>query len=245
MYRFAPYIIHLKKHNLQSKFIVYTRPSRFDLYGKFADILVPFNLRNEKNYKQNKFKLDGLRLKDYTTIKDYYYKKYSSRYDIVDHIFPDIFVWRNRIKWQFPRSKMDYDFQPRQKNIDTIDFLMDSDTTNSVFVSTKDSDICRSLSMRGYNTLMYHWLIDIVKDTNNNLNVSFIGCLISFLRTCKFVVGNINSTVCKLALLLNIPVISIDEPMDYDSIHLLNPLNTPVINCYNIEEGVDIYEDNF
>ena len=92
---------------------------------------------------------------------------------------------------------------------------------------------------------MRHWLYDAVSHSKSNLKTSFVGCLILYLKECKFVVGNMSSPISKLALLLKIPVISVNETMTYDSISLLNPFNVPVINCYSIEEGVDIYEDNF
>ena len=243
MYRFTPYLIYLKKENPYRKLIVYTRSSRFDLYGKFADILVPLNFKYEKQYKQLNFGIKGFDLKDYNTLKNYYYKKYLKQFDILDHIVPDIAIWRSKIKWQFPKSKMTYDFQPRRKNEDIVDFLIDP--TKNVFVTTDDSDIRSCLNIRGYNPLMNHWLVDVFSNSNSGVKSSFIGCLIVYLKECDFVVGNIKSSVCKLALLLGIPVVSIDEKMKYDAIHLLNPLNTPVINCTNIEEGVDIYEDNF
>ena len=138
---------------------------------------------------------------------------------------------------------MDYDFQPRSDNNKLIQFLID--TTNNVFVTSNDSDIRHGLHRRKYNPLMYHWLVDVVSDSKSNLKTSFVGCVILYLKECKFVVGNIKNPICKLALLLKIPVISINETMNYDSIHLLNPFNIPVINCNNIEEGVEIYENNF
>lgn len=243
MYRFAPYVIHLKKENPRHKFIVYTRPNRFDLYGKHADILIPLNLKYEKRYKQQNFGLTQFKLPDYDLIQKFYYKKYSKRFDIIEHIVPDIAIWRNKIKWQFPRDKMNYDFQPRNGNFDLIEFLIDS--TKGVFVTTKDSDIRHSLHNMNYNPLMHHWLKDLVSDSKDNLKTSFIGCLILYIRECKFVVGNMKNPICKLSLLLKTPVISINEKMSYDSIHLWNPFHVPVINCNNIEEGVEIYEDNF
>ena len=243
MYRFTPYLIYLKKENPYRKLIVYTRSSRFDLYGKFADILVPLNLKNEKAFKQQNFGIRNFGRDQYDILKKYYYKKYDKRFDIIDHIVPDISIWRSKVKWQFPRNKMDYDFQPRNNNADVVDFLIDS--TNNVFVTTKNSEIRHTLCEREYNPVMHHWLVDVVSNRKNNLKMSFIGCLILYLKECKFVVGNMSSVICKLALLLKIPVISINEKMKYDEVHLLNPFDVPVINCSTIEEGVDIYEDNF
>jgi hypothetical protein len=242
MYRFAPYIIHLKKENPNYKLIVFTRPNRFDLYGTYADILVPLNFRNENRYVQNGFGIDKFECYKYNMLKDFLYKKYKKRYTINRHILPDIETWKKKIKWQFPRDEMDYDFRPRKKNYSTIKNLFDS--TCNVFVDNSDSDIRHSLLHRKYDPIMKHWLKDIVKNKKNT-KVSYIGCLIVLMRDCKFIVANMKSDVARLALLLNIPVISVDEEISYDEISLMNPFNVPVINCHSIEEGVDIYENNF
>jgi hypothetical protein len=241
MYRFAPYAIHLKKKNPDIKLIVYTRSTRFDLYGKFADILIPLYLKNE--YKQLNFGMKKIRLKDYELLQGYFIKKYQKKFEVVKHLAPDIDVWRNRIRWQYPRSKMDYNFQPRNDNLEVIDLFIDSD--KNVFVANEDNDIRRGLFVREYSPVMYHWFKDVVSNSKSNLRTSFIGCLMFYLKECKFVVSNMSSSVAKLALLMKIPVISINETMTYDSINLLNPFNTTVINCGDIDEGIDIYENNF
>ncbi len=242
LFRFAPYIIHLKKMKPSNKVIVYTRTSRFDLYGNYADILVPLNLKSNRPLVEEGFGLRNFENYKYNILKDFYYKKYSKRYVIEEHIFPYMGSWERRIKWQLPRDNMDYDFRPRKENYNLLDGFFDS--TSNVFVCNNDSDIRHFLFSRRYNPIMYHWVVDIVKHSKKGLKLSFVGCLIVLLRNCKFIVANMNSTAAKLALLLKIPVISINEKMTYDSIKLLNPFNTPVINCYNIEEGVDIYENN-
>ena len=240
MYRFAPYAIHLKKITPSYKIIVYTRRSRFDLYGKYASVLVPLALKHDNKFTQSKFGLNRFPQKNYETLVKYFYDKYKNRFDIIEHFYPDISKWRYKIKWQLPRSKMDYDFEVRNENLKIIEGLFDS--TSNVFVTKKDSDIRHMLLDRNYNPVMNHWLYDLKKWNNN---ISFVGCVIACLKDCKFVVGNVESWLTKLALLLKIPVISINEEMSYDSIHLLNPFNTPVINCRNIEEGINIYENYF
>ena len=65
-FRFAPYAIHLKKNNPNSRLIVLTRPSRFDLYGQYADILVPLRLKNDSHSKGRKaFKLTDYKEENY------------------------------------------------------------------------------------------------------------------------------------------------------------------------------------
>jgi hypothetical protein len=240
MIRFAPYIIHLKKQDPSIKIIVYTRPSRFDLYGKFSNILVPLKFKNLRGLKENGFGLDGLTLNEFLVLKNFLYNKYKERFEIIDHIYPAIEIWRKRIKWQFPRNKMDYNFQPRSENYEVIGY---NDSTSEVFVASEDSEIRRRLNMRGYSPFMLQWLKEIVSE-RDYAKISMLGCLMVFLKKCKFTVGNISSPFCKLSLLLKVPVISVNEQMTYDAISLINPFNTLVINCNNIDEGVDIYENS-
>jgi hypothetical protein len=241
-YRFAPYLINLKKNNPENKLIVYTRPTRFDLYGSYADVLVPLNLKGEEALVKKNFGIVRFDDDKYNILIKHFFKKYKNRYKIVDHIYPDNKAWRNKVKWQFPREEMNYDFKPRKRNYDVIDGFFD--TGSSVFICTEDGDTRRSLYYRGYEPIMLRWVTDIVETYNDGLQFSFLGCLIILLKRCKFVVGNMRSSIVRLALLLKIPVISINEKMEYDSIGLLNPFKTPVINAFNIDEGVDIYEDN-
>jgi len=222
--------------------IVYTSSTRFDLSGNFADILVPLYLKDEEKFQQLNFGLAKFRIKHYNIIKDFYYNKYRNRFEIAKHFYPDIEAWKNKIKWQFPRNMMNYDFQPRTDNDEAISDLFTE--SKNVFVIPNDSDIRHELAGRNYIVFMKHWMYDIA-DYSNDLNVSLVGCIIEYLKQCDFVVGNMSSWVSKLALLLKTPVISINETMCCDSIHLLNPFDIPVINCKNIEEGIDIYEDNF
>ena len=137
LYRFAPYIIHLRKLNPSHKLIVYTRPERFDLYGNYADILVPLNfMKGESFYPQEGFGIQGFQDYKYDLLVSFYNKKYKKRYIIKDHIFADIITWRRKIKWQFPRDKMDYNFKPRKENYNLMEGFFDE--TSHVFVSVND-----------------------------------------------------------------------------------------------------------
>ena len=115
-FRFAPYAIHLKKEKPHIPLIVFTRQSRFDLYGKYADILIPLRIPNDVNLTRDCFRLDSLLVKDYGKIARTVRAKYKDRYEVLEHYYPDISSWRYKIRWQFPRNLMDYDFRPREKN---------------------------------------------------------------------------------------------------------------------------------
>lgn len=234
-YRFAPYAIHLKKKNPKTKMIVFTRPSRFDLYGKYTNIFVPLVLKNESEYKQKFFKLDGFENGSYSSLIRFFRKKYVDKFNIKDHFFPDLDSWRYKVKWQFPRSLMDYDFKPRSENEEILyDYVFDS--TNYV-VSEFDN------AVTNYETF---FVSEFKEYCNEKLSVksSVVGCLILLLKNAKFVIGNLRSFTSKLALLLKTPVILVNERMTTDSISLINPFGTLVIKCESIDEGVDIYENN-
>lgn len=235
-YRFAPYAIHLKKMNPNVKLIVFTRPSRFDLYGKHTDIFVPMNLKHEELYKQSGFNLLEFDPKSYISIMRYFRKKYKNRFEIKGCFFPDIDGWRSQVKWQFPRYLMDYDFQPRNKNTAIVNNYV-SDSSSYVV-----SDIVDYIN--DYECVDVAEFRTYCKDKIGN-KASFIGCLICLIREAEFVVSNLKSFVGKLALLLKIPVISVGETLSDDSIKIINPFDTPVINCRNVQEGVEIYENHF
>ena len=88
-------------------------------------------------------------------------------------------------------------------------------------------------------------LVAQVTNTMNPMKATTLGCFIEAIKICKFVVGNLNSDISRLALLLNKPLIAINEKLSDDAISIINPLKTPIIRCNDIVEGIKIYEDNF
>jgi hypothetical protein len=237
-YRFAPYAIYLKKLSPETVIIVLTRPDRFDLYGKYASIIVPLNLKEDENYIQDAFRLKGYSEINCECIKKYFYQKYYNEFNIIDHFSPDVGNLRYNIKWQFPRDRMDYDFQPRQTNIDIIDNLFTE--TDYVLVDDQyDSNIdyYNGISNSDFLTSIY----SIIDDKR----ATYLGCLIEMIKRSRFTISNLDSVIGRLSLLLGVPLIYPNCKMTFDEIHLLNPNDTPVINCENENEGVKIYNDNF
>jgi hypothetical protein len=228
-YRFAPYVIYLKKHNPDIKIIVLTREERFNLYGPYADILIPLRIKNESVFAKNCFGLTGYKSEYYDMIKKYFYEKYKKRFDIVEHFCPLVNSWRKKIRWQFPRDKMSYDFQAKEKTCDLVkevvrpsDVIIDSEAVG--YVNIRDS-------------------IEI-KATDLFRNIE-IGIVIEALKICEYVIGNMEFELSHLAILLKKPLINVNETSSDDAISLLNPLRTPIIRCKNVNEGVEIYENNF
>jgi len=239
-FRFAPYIIHLKKRHPKHKFVVFTRPERFDLYGKYADVFVPLVLRNERRYKQNCFGLDGLRDDDYKYLNSFYTKKYRSKFTFIKRVIPDIDSWRYKVKWQFPRHKMDYDFMPRNphKKILKSKILL----KNIAYVDLIDEE-CIGLGDE-YQFVSTSWLNDFYDIYGKPMQTSMIGFMIELIKSSSFVIGRGDRFASRMALLLGTPLIVVDDETDDDNFRLVNPLNTKIIRSDTIEEGIKIYEDN-
>jgi hypothetical protein len=129
--RFAPMLPYLKKKKYKKrniKYVVLTREERFDLYGCYADVLIP--LRIEGDYgklKPNCFRLNGLDNKKYESIADKFRKKYESKYNIIEHLYPKIAKKTFMNKNQFHSSNMIFDFKPRKENFELVDNYLPDD----------------------------------------------------------------------------------------------------------------------
>lgn len=239
-YYFAPYIIRLMKEDPERKFIVFTRRPRFDLYGAYADIFVPLKMINDKPEYGNRFKMNGFDMNRFNMLLKSYVGKYKKRYKIIDKVYPDISRFSYKVKWQFPRSEMDYDFQPRKQNRPLVERFVKS---NQVFVD--QSKYVLPIKLGHYDTKHSTDLQSQITNFVDDIQISVIGCFIEALKMCEFVIGNLYSDYSRLALLLKKPLITLNEQLTDDQIHLINPLNTPVIRCDNVKEGLKIYEDYF
>jgi len=233
-YRFAPFAIHLKKKEPNTKLIVLTRPSRFDLYGLYADILINLNIEDDITEEQDCFKSNSVSINRYYNLVKLFKNKYKKTYDIQGHFYPDIKQYRYKLKWQFPRNMMNYDFKPRNSNELLLNKIM-SDSTCSTLIDfswVENDDLKNEL----YNDLYklnkpYINYENIMIDINNSIqnNQSVIGLFILLLRRMKLVIGNVKeSPLTKLSLLLKTPIITINEELSKDSISILNPFKTNV-----------------
>lgn len=242
-YHFAPYAIHLKKKTPEIKIIVLTRPERFDLYGKYSNVLVPLYLKNNEEDNQNKFMLNNFTHENYINLIRMFYLKFQIRdtLDIKKHYYPDIKGFRYQIKWQFPRHSMDYNFAPREGNEIVI---KDIDTNNLIFLDSLSfksehvEKIIKDLKALGLNIIDYYELEDLFENAGLK-NSTLIGSAISLIKKCSFVIGNLNSSLSRLSLLLKTPVLSLDEKLTNDAIHLINPKNTDIVKTDNIIKGVE------
>ena len=235
-FRFAPFMIHKKKENPNIPIIVFTRNSSFDLYGSYADILVPLRMPNDVNLTRECFRLEGLATKDYNRIGRQLFMQYKKRFDIIKHYYPDVRSWRYKLKWQYPRRLMNYDFQPREKNkqiggrlVRYNDIIVD----NIVEEYFKHPEVINSMD-----------LFAKITNKTNDYDSTYLGCLIESLKMCRFVVGNLESHLSHLAILLKKPLICINNKITLDRIGIMNPLKAPIIFADNIEEGINYYENS-
>jgi hypothetical protein len=108
--------------------IVLTREERFDLYGKYADILVP--LRIPGDYKEKIpecFRLKGLKLPGYEELAQQFKNKYKNSYNIMKHVYPNLKKPHFQNKNQYRQNQMLYKFAPRKMNYDLVKRYLPND----------------------------------------------------------------------------------------------------------------------
>jgi len=129
--RFAPLLPYMRKKQFVGRditYIILTREDRFDLYGKFADILVPLRVNGDYDLKSpNCFKLNGLKPEKYQEIVKDFNKKYKERFNIIKHIYPSIKKPDFLNKNQFPRKDMLFSYRPRKENYEIVENYLPKD----------------------------------------------------------------------------------------------------------------------
>ncbi len=127
--RVLPHVLWLKKKKYKDDvaLIVLTRPDRFDLYGKNANILEPLKINGDfGEYQSDCFRLTGYSVERYLGLMNNLVKKYSSKYKIVEKIQPAIDRKKYAEKGQYPQHEMLYKFKPRPDNKILIDEYIDN-----------------------------------------------------------------------------------------------------------------------
>jgi len=200
LYYFVPYIIYLKKQTPDKKLIVFTRPSRFDLYGSYVDIFLPLILENDECKNQKCFSISNFDNNNYTRLVEYFKDRYRKNYKIESHIYPRI------------------------SNIHFVDsFIKDNyKKKKSVFIVGPKIKIPSK-----YNSIYFNDLLNDINEKDSSYTI--IGCLIEIIKKCDFVISNFDHIVTKIALLLCVKVFLTDEKIiDADTINLYNPLRTEI-----------------
>jgi len=262
MFYFAPHLIHLKKQN-EFKSIVFTRKERFDLYGDYADILIPLDI-NEIGMTQDCFSLNGLTHENYKLLCKIIYRKYNRKYKIENHYYPYVHKFYKDIKWQFSRNQMDYSFKPRFTNIEIVNNLnirsknifLDFSSFNDDDKSKLLNELINFTNNDEYSLTVYDEkfpdefkekfenLILINDIKVDNLKSTIFGCVISIINRSLVSIGNLNNLYSHLSVLIKVPLISIYEIKSDDDIRLLNPNKTKIISFNNLNNISDIVTGN-
>ena len=257
MFRFAPYAIHLNKTE-NVDIIVYTRSDRFDLYGHHARTFVPLTVNDELPH--DCFRATGFSAGTYQDLIGVFRKKYEKSKTILDHFYPDIRNFKYRLKWQFPRMKMDYDFNPRKNNKIIVEEMLG--TQKCIFLDLSWEDRKEEVpKITKYIKDYFSFMIDtkIVVHTDVEINsdpqiiptsdiklslphTSAVGCMMNILDQTLFSIGNLNSPFSHLSILKNVPLVSLYETRASDEIDLLNPLKTDVYILEDVTSIKSVHE---
>ena len=254
--RFMPFVLY-KKRELERKYsnlklIVYTRPSRYDAYGKNADMFFPLSILNEDKYLQDCFKLQGMNDCVYYDLANSFYLFFAKFGQIIDHIYPNITTKQFCNKNQFFNASFKYNnlFNTRDDNKKVIDKYLDNSKKIVVLAPRYRSKISRNWTywQELYNMIFesdfddYEFVIagkkpDYVKDKYSrfkDLNeieydankCSILGLTIETIKKSVLVVGS-QSALPNISLLLRVPVL---EWGNQKTLHTItyNPLRTPV-----------------
>jgi len=168
-YRFSPILPYKYKiYGDSVKYIIFTRPDRFDLYGKYADILVPLRI-DETKYRSDCHRLTSFPKQEWEDLIKKIHYKYSQKFKIIEHIYPDLNGRNFCNKNQFPRNKMVYKWKPRSRNKELLDNFIPSD---------KELITLAPRFRQGMSRNWPHWqkLYDLIKENKFLSNYNFALC---------------------------------------------------------------------
>ena len=202
------------------------------MYGKFADILVPLRIPGDYQQKYPEcFRLVGFSEIDYQKIAREFKKKYSEKYNIIRHVYPDIRKGKFVQKNQFPQSEMKFTFKPRQQNYDIVNEYLPTDKPLVVLAPRYRKGFKRNWKqwpefydmlakdntlMRDFNFIICGKQGEYVPDPKkrfldiNDMTVgkksSLVGLLLAILERAFFTFGS-QSAIPNLALLHKVDVL--------------------------------------
>jgi len=139
--RFAPMLPFYKinKYRKQNpKFIILTREERFDLYGRYADILVPLRIEGDYQKLQPEcFRLIGYSKEQVDLQAKTFLKAYNKRFNILEHVYPNVAKGQFVNKNQFPIKNMLFKYKPRTENYDIVNEYLPKNGKPYVIISPR------------------------------------------------------------------------------------------------------------
>lgn len=235
--RFAPMLPHMINKTYKDrdvKYIILTREERFDLYGNYADVLVPLRIPGDYDEKQpNCFRLNNLTMTEYKDIADKFNAKYNKRFKILKHIYPDVKKGQFLNKNQFPKNQMQYSFQPRIQNYELMEEYLPKDDKPLVVISPRfrkgfkrnwrywpdfyDRLANDKTLMENFNFIVCGKKGEYIPDRKNRFldmnhvtptgKSSTVGLLLVVLEKAMFTFGS-QSAIPNLSLLYRVPVLT-------------------------------------
>jgi hypothetical protein len=129
--RFAPMLPYMRQRTFKGKdyvYIILSREERFDLYGRNADILVPMRIEGDYiNKFPECFRLQNFSVEEYEKLAVNFRKKYSEKYNIIKHVYPNIKKTFFLNKNQFSSDLFLYSYAPRKMNYEIVDEYLPKD----------------------------------------------------------------------------------------------------------------------
>ena len=264
--RFAPILPHMIQKQYKGKdikYIILTRQDRFDLYGKYADILVPLRVNGDyENRSPECFRLIGLRPPDYLSIAQKFKNKFKDRYQIIKHIYPNIKKPAFTNKNQFPISQMIHTYKPRQENYDLVNTYLPKDGKPLVVLAARQrigfkrnwnnwdqfyDMLSETALMENYNFIICGKEGEYIPDQKsrfldmNDITIgetsSLVGLLLVILENAFFTVGS-QSAIPNMSLLHNVDVLEFGCQKKLHT-KTYNIKNTPITFLENRRYDID------
>lgn len=267
--RFAPMLPHYKYKKYKGQdiqFIVFTREERFDMYGKNADILVPLRIDGDYDkYQPNCFRLDGFSVQRFLKLAQKFKNRYRERFNIVEHIYPDVSKGQFVNKNQFPINQMMFKYKPRDKNFELVNNYMPNDKSIVILAPRYRKGFKRNWGkwqgfydrlaedpemMEKFNYVICGKPGEYIPDEKKRFydmnditiedNSSLIGLLFAFMKKAYFTFGS-QSAIPNISLLFGVEVLEFGCQKRLHT-KTYNIKNTPITfiddRRYNIEVNV-------
>jgi len=266
--RFAPMLPAMrtrqyKKRNV--KYVVFTREERFDLYGKYADILIPLRIDGDYDTKMPEcFRLIGFGKPKVDELAAKFKKKYTNeKYNIIKHVYPNVAKGKFVNKNQFSRNLMLYKYAPRDENYTLVDqFLPKNGKKNVVLAPRFRKGFKRNWNswpqfydllsndkklMERFNFIICGKKGEYVPDPKNrfldmtnialSVNASLVGLLLVILERSIYTFGS-QSAIPNISLLYGVEVLEFGCQKAYHT-KTYNVKNTPITFIENKKYNID------
>jgi hypothetical protein len=250
--------------NKKVKYIILTREDRFDLYGKNADILLPLNIEGDYKTKfPDCFRLVGFSPDRYSKLVSKFYNQYKGQYNILRHVYPKVTKPAFQNKYQFHKSKLKYDYVPRQENYDLVNLYIPNDGKPLVVLAPRfrkgfkrnwnkwdqfyDLLVKQHELIRNFNFIICGKPGEYIPDKKSRFldmneiklgdKSSKVGLLLAIMERTFFVYGS-QSAIPNIALLYNVDVLSFGCQKRLHT-KTYNIRNTPITFIDNKKYDID------